>query len=109
MASGHGRSGSISRSFVAVAIGPARSSRGESTTESGERADLASAVKLEKLQMSAIDRGRAKPGSAAISPKVKSWIDNVIVPALVEQFLAEQSSEKSLAEKPKPFVISSAP
>jgi hypothetical protein len=33
-----------------------------------------------------------KVGSAGINPEVKSWIDNVIVPTLVKEFLASKRS-----------------
>jgi len=43
---------------------------------------------------------QAKPGTprpAGIDPKVKSWIDNVIVPTLVREYLAsERKSGESL-------------
>jgi len=32
--------------------------------------------------------------SSAISPELKSWIDNVLVPALVEEYLAGQETAK---------------
>jgi hypothetical protein len=36
-----------------------------------------------------------------IKPAVRSWIDNVIVPSLVEEWLAREKSMKCLAETPR--------
>jgi hypothetical protein len=42
------------------------------------------------------------PRAAAINPEVKSWIDNVIVPTLVREYLASERerSEASNCERP---------
>ena len=44
--------------------------------------------------------------SSTLSPQLKSWIDNVIVPALVRQYLARLEPEKSLATGAEPVVES---
>jgi hypothetical protein len=41
----------------------------------------------------------ASPRSAPLDPQVKSWIDNVIVPAMVREFL-EQSKSNSFKFAP---------
>lgn len=35
---------------------------------------------------------------ARIDPEVRSWIENVIVPAMVREYLAEHDSQNGLAE-----------
>ncbi len=35
--------------------------------------------------------------SPTLTPELRSWIDHVIVPALVRQYLTERQPEKSLA------------
>jgi hypothetical protein len=42
----------------------------------------------------------AKSGSAGINPEVKNWIDNVIVPTLVKEYLA---TERTRSEAPSNF------
>jgi hypothetical protein len=41
-----------------------------------------------------------------LSPELKSWIDSVIVPALVREYLARLECEKSLAPSAEPAVDS---
>jgi hypothetical protein len=38
---------------------------------------------------------------AKIKPAVRSWVDNVIVPALVEEWLAQEGSANRLAVTPQ--------
>ena len=42
----------------------------------------------------------------SLTPELRSWLDNVIVPALVRQYLTEQQPEKSLAISAGPTVQS---
>ena len=39
-----------------------------------------------------------------LTPELKSWLDNVIVPALVREYIARPDSEKSLASESEPTV-----
>lgn len=41
---------------------------------------------------------------AKIKPAVRSWIDNVIVPSLVDEWLARENSTKCPAETPRGVV-----
>ena len=41
-----------------------------------------------------------------LPPAVKDWLDNVIVPTLVRDYLAEQQPEKGLATEAEPVVES---
>lgn len=52
-------------------------------------------------------RPKEVPG-AGVSPELRSFIDNVIVPALVREWLAEHRPKKSLAEA-EPEGVESAP
>jgi hypothetical protein len=38
---------------------------------------------------------------AKVKPAVRSWIDNVIVPSLVDEWLAREESAKSPADVPR--------
>jgi hypothetical protein len=40
------------------------------------------------------------PPSALLDPQVKSWIDNVIVPAMVREFLEQSESNSSKSTTP---------
>ena len=40
------------------------------------------------------------------TPELRSWIDNVVAPALVRQYLARLESEKMLATSAEPVVES---
>ncbi len=42
----------------------------------------------------------------SLTPELKSWLDNVIVPALVRQYLAQLERQKSLATGAEPVVES---
>jgi hypothetical protein len=46
--------------------------------------------------------------SRRISPELKSWIDNCLVPIMVEEYLAQHSGEKSIAAESTPVVTSAA-
>lgn len=39
----------------------------------------------------------SKPGMSIMSPEVRSWIDNVLVPAMVREYVAEHRRLNSLA------------
>jgi hypothetical protein len=39
--------------------------------------------------------------NSALSPQLKSWLDNVVVPALVRDYLAQQEAEKVRCNGPK--------
>ena len=41
-------------------------------------------------------------GNSALSPELKSWIDGVIVPALVREYLAGREREKSACSEGEP-------
>ncbi len=43
-----------------------------------------------------------------LPPALKDWLDNVVVPALVRQYLARLEPEKSLASEGEPAVHSGA-
>ncbi len=45
---------------------------------------------------------------SVLSPELKSWIDGVIVPALVREYLAERERKKSACSKSKPVKDSAA-
>lgn len=50
---------------------------------------------------------QAKPGRlrpAAINPEVKSWIDNVIVPTLVREYLASERERSEASNFSAPMV-----
>ena len=47
-----------------------------------------------------------KGDNPTLSPQLKSWIDNVLVPALVRQYLARLECEKKLAIEAEPTVES---
>jgi hypothetical protein len=64
---------------------------------------MASVVQLDKAGAGGIEQRNAKP-PATISPEIRSWIDNVIVPGLVEEFLSAYTSRKTVAEKSQPVV-----
>lgn len=42
-----------------------------------------------------------------ISPEVKSWIDNCVVPLMVQEYLAPNNSEKNVAAKVDAVAVSS--
>ena len=42
-------------------------------------------------------RGGAKSHPVKLNPALKSWLDNVIIPALVEEYLAEIEQKNRLA------------
>ena len=44
----------------------------------------------------------SKNGNSALLPELKSWIDGVIVPALVREYLAGQEHEKSACSEGEP-------
>ncbi len=41
-------------------------------------------------------------GNSVLSPELKSWIDGVIVPALLKEYMAELERDESACSKPKP-------
>jgi hypothetical protein len=45
-------------------------------------------------------------GKEALLPELKSWIDGVIVPALLKEYLGELEREKMLATRAEPLVES---
>ncbi len=50
----------------------------------------------------------SKPNvNSVLSQELKGWIDNVVVPALVREYVAELEREKSACSKPKPVTDSS--
>lgn len=65
---------------------------------------MASAVQVDQA---AIERPGTK-ASGMISPEIKSWIDNLIVPGLVEEFLSKHTPRKTVAEKSGLVVTSRA-
>jgi hypothetical protein len=54
------------------------------------------------------DRMRSNGHNSALSPQLKSWIDRVIVPALVREYVARLEPENSLATSAEPTVDSVA-
>ncbi len=44
--------------------------------------------------------------NSTLTPELRSWIDNVVAPALVRQYLDEQQPEKGLATEAEPTVES---
>ncbi len=46
--------------------------------------------------------------NSTLTPDLRSWIDNCVVPALVREFLAERRPEEMLASEGEP-VVESAP
>jgi hypothetical protein len=48
------------------------------------------------------------PGTGPLDPQVKSWIDNVIVPTLVREFLASQKKRAEAVTCDAPVVQSAA-
>lgn len=46
-----------------------------------------------------------KLGPVGIYPEVKSWIDNVIVPTLVKEFLASERSRGNMSNLGAPPVV----
>ncbi len=42
--------------------------------------------------------------NSTLTPQLKSWLDNVVVPALVRQYLAQLERQKSLASESEPTV-----
>lgn len=48
-----------------------------------------------------MDKRKGKKAEPDISPEVRSWIDNVIVPALVDEFLSEVSGKDQPGKHPK--------
>jgi hypothetical protein len=44
------------------------------------------------------------PRSKPLNPKVKSWIDNVIVPTLVREYLASEKKPGESLDSDKPMV-----
>lgn len=76
---------------------------------------MASSSELDRAAAIAIDRdgsdrngrrARSRDARARIDPEIKSWIDNVLVPALVDEFLstADLPTEKSVARSSRPGV-----
>ncbi len=47
-------------------------------------------------------------GNSVLLPELKSWIDGVIVPALVREYLAGQEREKSACSEGEPVTESAA-
>ena len=45
---------------------------------------------------------------SGLSPELRSWIDNCLVPILVREYLAEMDREKSACSKSKPVKVSAA-
>ena len=45
---------------------------------------------------------------SGLSPELRSWIDNCLVPILVREYLAEMDREKSACSKSKPVKDSAA-
>lgn len=43
-----------------------------------------------------------RESETGIDPEVKSWIDNVIVPSLVREFLEDRAKERSV---PRPRIV----
>lgn len=64
-------------------------------------------VQFDRVPAAGIERRSAKV-PATISPQIKSWIDNVIVPGLVEEFLQAQMPRKVVAGKSRSVVTSHA-
>jgi hypothetical protein len=48
-----------------------------------------------------------KLGPARINPEVKSWIDNVIVPTLVREYLASEQKRSEALQFDAPVVLCS--
>ena len=44
--------------------------------------------------------------NSTLMPELRSWIDNVVAPALVREYLAQLECEKSLATSGEPTVKS---
>ncbi len=45
---------------------------------------------------------------SGLSPELRNWIDNCLVPILVREYLAEMDREKSACSKSKPVKDSAA-
>jgi len=45
---------------------------------------------------------------SGLSPELRSWIDNCLVPILMREYLAEMDREKSACSKSKPVKDSAA-
>ena len=52
---------------------------------------------LEKEEPSTAAHGGARSHPIKLNPALKSWLDNVIIPALVEEYLAEIEQKNRLA------------
>jgi hypothetical protein len=46
-----------------------------------------------------------KLGAVGINPEVKSWIDNVIVPTMVKEFLLSERSRRDVSNFDAPAVV----
>lgn len=64
-------------------------------------------LELDAKQAAASSYGRVKLGPRSqrcepslLTPELKEFIDRVIVPILVQSYLAEMQSEKEIAERP---------
>ena len=44
--------------------------------------------------------------NSTLTPQLKSWLDNVVVPALVREYMSRLEPEKSLATGAEPVVES---
>jgi hypothetical protein len=75
---------------------------------------MASALKFKKVPAGAVEERRRKSGSvdraprSVITPELKSWIDNCLVPILVKEYLAGHVVEKTVAAESAPVVTSPA-
>jgi len=64
-------------------------------------------LELDTTQVAAASYSRVQPGPrpqrcepSLLTPELKGFIDRVIVPILVQSYLAEMQSEKKIAERP---------
>jgi hypothetical protein len=64
-------------------------------------------LELDTKQAAASSYGRVQPGPcpqryepSPLTPELKGFIDRVIVPILVQSYLAKMQSEKKIAERP---------
>jgi len=60
-----------------------------------EREYRTTAARCRRLQPAARSR---PPDASPLTPELKGFIDRVVVPILVQSYLAEQRSEKQIAE-----------
>ncbi len=77
--------------------------------QAGQGKNSIGSVPSLRARISNKDRGARMSSNghnSALSPQLKSWLDNVVVPALVRQYLAQLEGEKSLAPDAEPVVES---